>query len=695
MKVLESYSRDDMKAMAKKAKVVYIDNKKNTEDYTLTKKTTANISHEVVALHNAFNKILTNITNVKALQEFQSKNTQNVRAVPDAPVLPKIMGAETMVGNMEVLGKYVEKLAVKLKKLDLNSDGSADSGTMIDVDIDKGRRRGGRRGGRRAGVRGGRGLLGLGGKALGIFGVGLDATDRIGSGEDLAEAGVGVAGGVAGGAAGAYAGAALGALGGPAAPITVPLGGLVGGALGYFAGGKIADKSYDTIVGKSPAERQLESVTARTAVPPARREAKPIGSDSYSSRFADYLKDTFQNVKSYIGGLFGRVVDSITGSGDQGMAYDGSGAGMTGNAQIAMDFFTSPQGGEWTREQAAGIVGNLQGESGSNLRVDAVGDSGDAYGIAQWNQRVSPDRVSNFRRIIGTDLRESNLQQQLQFVAWELQNTERSAGNRLRNTRDVQSATVAMSYYERYRGYREGLGSAETRKRIANATSLITASTTMGPTGPLTGGQLMNPVPGARLSSMFGRRSAPTAGASTNHKGIDLAAPNGTPILAAGAGTVTFAGALGSAGNVVEIDHGGGLVTKYFHMSSFLVQRGSIVQAGQRIGAVGSTGRSTGNHLHFEVVKDGEKQNPLAFISGSPPPPPPPVPQWRESLPWSQQTQQLGPFDTRRRGNTASLLILSQPAPASQAPVTIPYRIGRGPSSSNANPRYDFLGYHE
>lgn len=691
MKVLESYSRDDMKAMAKKAKVVYIDNKKNTEDYTLTKKTTANISREVVALHNAFNKILTNITNVKALQEFQSKNTQSVRAVPDAPVLPKIMGAETMVGNMEVLGKYVEKLAVKLKKLDLNpEDGNADSGTMIDVDIDKRRRRGGRRGARRAGVRGGRGLLGLGGKTLGIFGVGLDATNRLGSGEDLAEAGVGVAGGVAGGAAGAYAGAALGALGGPAAPITVPLGGLVGGALGYFAGGKIADKSYDTIVGKSPAERQLESVTARTAVPPAKREAKPIGSDSYSSRFADYLKDTFQNVKSYIGGLFGRVVDSIGGSGDQGMAYDVSGAGMTGNAQIAMDFFTSPQGGGWTREQAAGIVGNFQAESGRNLDPTIIGynDAGagvHSYGIAQWN-RDRWEGLQSFAQNKGTS--PTDFQTQLEYVQHEFNTTKRNAARALRGTNTAaEAATIVDKLYEVSTG--EHLD-----RRIANATSLITASTTMGPTGPLTGGQLMNPVPGARLSSMFGLRRAPTAGASTNHKGIDLAAPNGTPILAAGAGTVTFAGSLGSAGNVVEIDHGGGLKTKYFHMASFLVQRGSIVQAGQRIGAVGSTGRSTGNHLHFEVVKDGEKQNPLAFISGSPPPPPP-VPQWRESLPWSQQTQQLGPFDTRRRGNTASLLILSQPPPASQAPVTIPYRIGRGPSSPNANPRYDFLGYHE
>ncbi len=98
----------------------------------------------------------------------------------------------------------------------------------------------------------------------------------------------------------------------------------------------------------------------------------------------------------------------------------------------------------WTPEQSAGIVGNLFGESRLNPR--ATGDSGSAYGIAQWH----PDRQSTFRRVIGTDIRNSTLEQQLSFVDWELRNTEQRAGNILRGTTNINDATYAVGrYYER------------------------------------------------------------------------------------------------------------------------------------------------------------------------------------------------------------------------------------------------------
>lgn len=171
--------------------------------------------------------------------------------------------------------------------------------------------------------------------------------------------------------------------------------------------------------------------------------------------------------------------NALTGGGAQ------PGVGMTGSASEAMNFFQSRG---WSKAQAAGIVGNLQGESGPNLNPGAVGDGGDAYGIAQWNQRVSPDRVDNFQRVIGVPLRQSNFQQQLQFVDWELRNTERRAGSQLAAAQDPAQAAVAMSAYERYQGWDQGTASAETQRRIANARSLFggqTASSDGGGTPPL------------------------------------------------------------------------------------------------------------------------------------------------------------------------------------------------------------------
>lgn len=118
-----------------------------------------------------------------------------------------------------------------------------------------------------------------------------------------------------------------------------------------------------------------------------------------------------------------------------------------------------------------------------------------------------------------------------------------------------------------------------------------------------------------RISSSFGRRSSPTAGASTYHKGIDIAVSSGTPIVAAGAGTVVTAAYSSSAGNYVMISHGSRLYTVYMHCSRLVVKQGDTVERGQIIAYVGSTGISTGSHLHFGVSKDGAYVNPMRYVS--------------------------------------------------------------------------------
>ncbi|CAK7059634.1 MAG: hypothetical protein EUB_03431 [Eubacterium sp.] len=120
------------------------------------------------------------------------------------------------------------------------------------------------------------------------------------------------------------------------------------------------------------------------------------------------------------------------------------------------------------------------------------------------------------------------------------------------------------------------------------------------------------------LTSVFGGRDAPTAGASTNHGGIDLAAPTGTQIAAVLGGLVTIAGEYGGYGNAVKIDHGNGVESLYGHMSAVGVAPGQQVTAGQVIGNVGSTGISTGPHLHLSMYKDGEAIDPLPYVHGAP-----------------------------------------------------------------------------
>ncbi len=124
----------------------------------------------------------------------------------------------------------------------------------------------------------------------------------------------------------------------------------------------------------------------------------------------------------------------------------------------------------------------------------------------------------------------------------------------------------------------------------------------------------IRPVPRGYLSSRFGRRMDPITGRASNHYGVDYSARLGTPILVTGDGVVTFAGKWASFGLTVEISHGFGLVTRYAHTSKILVKKGQRVKRGDVIARVGSSGKSTATHLHYEVLKDGRKRNPLAYV---------------------------------------------------------------------------------
>ncbi|MDX8399092.1 MAG: M23 family metallopeptidase [Gallionellaceae bacterium] len=125
------------------------------------------------------------------------------------------------------------------------------------------------------------------------------------------------------------------------------------------------------------------------------------------------------------------------------------------------------------------------------------------------------------------------------------------------------------------------------------------------------------PVTKVNFSSNFGWRVDPFTGKSAMHEGIDFVSMRGTPIMASAGGIVVYAARHPQYGNMVEIDHGKDIHTRYAHASKLLVKVGQIVRRGQKIAEVGSTGRSTGNHLHFEVRYKGIAQNPIRFLKHS------------------------------------------------------------------------------
>lgn len=122
------------------------------------------------------------------------------------------------------------------------------------------------------------------------------------------------------------------------------------------------------------------------------------------------------------------------------------------------------------------------------------------------------------------------------------------------------------------------------------------------------------PVQEGFISSYFGRRADPFTGYSAVHKGLDFAGPEGTKVTSVAAGLVTYAGERSGYGQMVEINHGNGLATRYCHNEKILVKQGEMVRKGQDVALIGSTGRSTGPHLHFEVLKNGTQVDPLRFI---------------------------------------------------------------------------------
>lgn len=180
-------------------------------------------------------------------------------------------------------------------------------------------------------------------------------------------------------------------------------------------------------------------------------------------------------------------------------------------------------------------------------------------------------------------------------------------------TADINNKEAAIKEYEAYiaeqKAVVEALEAAilAEKKRLAEENkSAITYD----------GGQFAWPAPNyTRISDEYGERIHPILGTKQFHNGLDMAAPGGSPILAAYDGEVVAADYSATMGNYVMINHGDGLITIYMHASALEVSKGQVVVRGEEIAKVGTTGRSTGNHLHFSVRKDGSYVNPWNFFS--------------------------------------------------------------------------------
>lgn len=183
----------------------------------------------------------------------------------------------------------------------------------------------------------------------------------------------------------------------------------------------------------------------------------------------------------------------------------------------------------------------------------------------------------------------------------------------------IQTAEGQISAYEQdLKAQEERIKAleAEIRRKEEEAKKAAEAAGKQYKTASLGDISFIWPLPSSsRITSQFGERSSPTEGASTNHQGIDIGASTGSSILAAASGTVVVSTYSYSAGNYIMINHGGGVYTVYMHCSQLLASEGQEVAQGQAIARVGSTGYSTGPHLHFGIRSGGSYVNPLAYVS--------------------------------------------------------------------------------
>ena len=230
-------------------------------------------------------------------------------------------------------------------------------------------------------------------------------------------------------------------------------------------------------------------------------------------------------------------------------------------------------------------------------------------------QKTQDEQVQDNLNYKAEELKSSEAQQKaLQESLEAYQKEQKAEYERITSEMDTVSDQIAEQ--SRKEAAAAAAAAAAAKKKGGSSSSSSSSSAGNLSSATLTSGTFTWPLPGyTNNSSAYGWRVHPIYGTRKFHKGEDIPAPTGTPIVAAASGTVTTAGWVSGYGNYTVINHGGGVMTAYGHQSAIYVSVGQTVSAGQTIGAVGSTGNSTGPHLHFEVYVNGATQSPMSYFS--------------------------------------------------------------------------------
>lgn len=236
-------------------------------------------------------------------------------------------------------------------------------------------------------------------------------------------------------------------------------------------------------------------------------------------------------------------------------------------------------------------------ENLNTLKSEAEAEQNEVEVLVDEKKKLLEDTEAQIAdKVSSIVMMESQIAESQSVVA-EIQEAERKAQEAERKRREAAAAAAAAAEAGNNGGSQSGGSTVDNYEPI------------------YTGGKLNWPLPGYyTISSGYVYRINPVTGQAENHRGIDFPAPAGTPIVAAESGTVAWAYRSSSAGNWVGIAHGEGITTVYMHMSAYCVSEGDVVRAGQVIGYVGSTGQSTGNHLHFGVKVNGDYVNPSSYL---------------------------------------------------------------------------------
>lgn len=345
--------------------------------------------------------------------------------------------------------------------------------------------------------------------------------------------------------------------------------------------------------------------------------------------------------------------EAACGPGASNISVDMSGDWLENGNQVANYLTTTPfesMGGKpMTPKQAAAFVGNFKEESGvtsntpqgsppwtspdsPNSTIISASGSGKAVGFAQWDG-VRRTALAKFAEENGKHW--SDPHTQLEFLKHEIDSSEgaRLVGAGFNDgTKTVkQLAYLVTSEYERPGKAASGkflfeeerqqaaeafLGQYKGGSYDAVAAGGVGGNCTNSGGSSMGSGQFIHPLPGATVTSKFGMRLHPVLGTSKMHNGVDYSKGCGSEVLASDSGTVTFSDYKRASGYRIDIDHGNGFSTGYFHLNSkLLVNEGDTVSQGDVIGYEDTTGRSTGCHLHFEVRENGNHVDPQLHVT--------------------------------------------------------------------------------